>query len=114
MAILRSGAASARVTLTKEEASFTFFAFGGAKEVFADVYFEDSDKIIKDIKIVFDNKKVVKKHLFDAADTLRDVKGYNTKALRCTEVSDDEVFTVMFKAERPLIIRGVKAPLYFA
>ena len=100
--------------LTKAEANFTFFAFGGAKEVFADVYFEDSDKIIKDIKIIFDGKKVVKKHLFDAEDTMRDVLGYNSKALRVTEVADDEVFTVMFKAERPLIIRGEKAPLYFA
>lgn len=100
--------------LTKADANFTFFAFGGAKEVYADLYFEDSDKIVKDVKFTLDGK-VRKKNLFaDAEESYRDARGYNLKALGVTEIADDEVFTVMFKAERPLIIRGVKAPLYFA
>ena len=82
--------------------------------MYADLYFEDSDKIVKNVKFTLDGK-VRKKNLFaDAEESYQDARGYNTKALSVTEIADDEVFTVMFKAERPLIIRGVKAPLYFA
>jgi len=99
--------------MTKKDCIFTIYALNGANEVYADLIFENSGKKVTDIKISL-RGQISEKNLFDPADADPDALFFNRTALAKVEITEEDVFTVRFRSERPIIVKGTKEPLYFA
>ena len=97
----------------KDEADFTFLNLSAeCAEVYADLYFDERSDLIFNIKIEVPTLQNYKVNLFDSQLCDPDALYYNPHSFKKKGLPECESFTVNFRSDIPIVIKGKKSADY--
>lgn len=101
--------------MTDKDCDFTIInCLGVDASILVDLYFEDINNMVKSIKVIAPSYRVSKKNLLNPNDANPDAFPFNRASLKKLGLPNDTKFTVHFKSDVPVIIKGAKEPVYYA
>lgn len=99
--------------VTKECCKFTIINSTSAKAtIYVDLYFEDAANTIKDIKLEVDGCRRKCVDIFDSKTANHDALFFNRDSMKAKGVPEGVPFTVHFKSDIPIIVKGNIESIY--